>query len=87
MNGKGRGMRQESPPDNVNNRENQFLPEQDFTEDAFLACQGKKEGDSTMVHNDHNETVKATCQIINDHLVAVVKKTTEPEDRRPPLRR
>lgn len=39
--------------------------------EAFTACEGKAEGDSVTFKGMRGETLKATCALINDELVAV----------------
>lgn len=39
--------------------------------EAITACEGKTEGDSVTFKGMRGESLKATCELINDQLVAV----------------
>ncbi|WP_163339463.1 hypothetical protein [Desulfopila sp. IMCC35008] len=42
--------------------------------EAIAACEGKAEGDSVTFKGRRGESMKATCEVINDQLAAVPEK-------------
>ncbi len=66
----GRGRRGEPPGiNNTTTTANMTLPAE-----AFTACKGKRSGDEVSFSPENGKLVVATCQVIDDHLVAVPER-------------
>lgn len=76
--GGGGGGRPEGPPgmDKNDSDKNKPLPAE-----AFSACEGKKAGDYVLLILAEGKEIQATCQLIDDQMVAVPKETKKPERR------
>ena len=66
--GSGGGGHQQGPPDMNRNNSDETQP---LPEEAFTACLGKKEGDYIVLKLAEGRQLKATCQLIDDQMVAV----------------
>jgi hypothetical protein len=72
MGGPGKGGRRQGPPPMMNTNEqeiNQSLPDE-----AFVACEGRVLGDVVEFTSADGKKIKAVCQKIEDHLVAIKMK-------------
>ncbi len=70
------GGSQQGPPNME--REDSKTDEVPPTE-AFTACEGRQEGDFVVFILSEGKDIKATCQIIDDHMVAVPQKLGKPD--------
>ena len=73
MGRKGQGMHQGPPPGERDTKdteqENTVIPVE-----AFAACEKKQSGDVITFIDSRGETITATCQDYDDHLVAIPDK-------------
>lgn len=74
--GRGGGGPQQGPPNMA--KDDSKTDEVPPTE-AFTACEGKQEGDFVVFILSEGKQIKATCQIIDDHMVAVPQKSGKPD--------
>lgn len=76
--GGGRGGEgpQQGPPNMA--KDDSTTDEVPHTE-AFTACEEKQEGDFVVFILSEGKKIKATCQIIDDHMVAVPQKLGKPD--------
>lgn len=73
--GRGGGGPQQGPPNmEKDNSETKETP----PIEAFTACEGKQEGDYVLLILAEGKEIKATCQVIDDHMVAVPQKSSKP---------
>ena len=75
--GGGRGGRQSGPPPQFDSADQQ----QELPEEAFTACQGKEEGDKIQFLLPDGEMVTASCEVVDDHLVALPENKSDREMR------
>lgn len=50
--------------------------------EAFEACEDKSEGDTVSITTPHGDTLDATCQLMQDQLVAVPERGHAPRSER-----
>lgn len=74
----GGGGPQQGPPDRDNDDKE---PELVLPDEAFTACSDKTEGDTVVLFLSDGKELKATCTIVDDHMVAVPEKSKKPPRR------
>lgn len=76
--GGGGGGHQQGPPNMQNNDTNN---ERVLPEEAFTACAGKKAGDYVVLVLADGKEIQATCQLMEDQMVAVPQQKMKPNRR------
>lgn len=74
--GGGGGGPQQGPPDMDKNEKESDLP---LPDEAFTACTDKTAGDTVLLFLPDGKELKATCTIVDDHMVAVPEKSRKPK--------
>lgn len=69
--GRGGGGSQQGPP---HMEKEDSTPDEAPPTEAFIACEGKQQGDFVVFILSEGKEIKATCQVVDDHMVAVPQK-------------
>lgn len=76
--GGGGGGHQQGPPDMDKDEQESDPP---LPDEAFTACNDKTAGDTVVLFLPDGKELKATCTIVDDHMVAVPEKSRKPARR------
>ncbi len=76
--GGGGGGPQQGPPDMDRDEKECDLP---LPDEAFTACKDKTAGDAVVLFLPDGIELKATCTIVDDHMVALPEKSRKPARR------